>query len=204
MSVKILIINKGSRYCYFPLFIGDDVSVQQKFGGELSDEEFRKFTLYTTQSNNKHDDESRAKILGFTNNNVRVAPGAIVRIGENQIGTRSYIGLYSYINGDVEVGEDVLVGPHVSVVASNHLFDPTSESFSGRSDLESGKVTIAKGVWLTSGVVVTPGVNIGKCSLICANSVVTSNVPPYSIFAGTPAKQIGHIDAETGQYHWSK
>mgnify|MGYP007079444035 CR=1 FL=1 len=36
-------LNKGSHYCYVPLFIGDDVSVQQKFGGELSDEEFRKF-----------------------------------------------------------------------------------------------------------------------------------------------------------------
>ncbi|MGR5120201.1 acyltransferase [Vibrio astriarenae] len=178
------------------------MSVQQKFGGELTDEEFRKFTLYTAQSNNKHDDEARAQILGFTNSDVRIAPGAIVRIGENQIGTNSYVGLYSYVNGDVTIGEDVLIGPHVSIVASNHVFEPSTHSFSGRSDLQKGKVIIEDGVWLTTGVVITPGNTIGKCSLICANSVVTTDVPAYAIFGGSPAKQLGHIDAETGEYHW--
>ncbi|MDR9827299.1 acyltransferase [Vibrio sp. FNV 38] len=178
------------------------MSVQQKFGGELTDDEFRKFTLYTTQSGNKHDDQTRAQILGFTNDAVRIAPGAIVRIGENQIGTNSYVGLYSYVNGDVTLGEDILIGPNVSIVASNHLFEPSTQSFSGRSDLTEGKVVIEDGVWLTTGVVITPGVTIGKCSLVCANSVVTSNVPPYAIMGGTPAKQLGRIDAETGIYHW--
>ncbi|CAH0529987.1 acyltransferase [Vibrio hippocampi] len=178
------------------------MSVQEKFGGELSDEEFRKFTLYTSQSNNKQDDETRAQILGFTNANVRVAPGAIIRIGDNQIGCRSYIGLYSYINGDVEIGEEVAIGPHVSVVASNHVFDPATQSFSARSCGVKGKVIIENGVWLTTGVVVTPGVTIGRGSLVCANSVVTCGVEPYSIVAGSPAKVVGRIDAESGEYHW--
>ncbi|MFV8429386.1 acyltransferase [Vibrio owensii] len=178
------------------------MSVQKKFGGELSDEEFRKFTLYTTQSNNKQDDEARAQILGFTNENVRIAPGAIVRIGENQIGPRSYVGLYSYINGDVAIGEDVAIGPHVSIIAGNHVFDPVTNCFSGRSCWEEGKVVIQRGVWLTTGVVITPGTTIGECALVCANSVVTSDVPAYAIVAGTPAKQVGRIDPESGQYHW--
>ncbi|WP_199482477.1 acyltransferase [Vibrio owensii] len=178
------------------------MSVQEKFGGELSDEEFRKFTLYTNQSNNKLDDETRAKILGFSNDNVRVAPGAIIRIGENQIGHRSYVGLYSYINGDVTIGEDVAIGPHVSVVASNHIFSPATQSFSGRSCLIQGKVTIENGVWLTTGVVITPGVTVGRGSLVCANSVVVQNVGPFSIVAGAPAKVVGRIDAESGEYHW--
>lgn len=180
------------------------MSVQKKFGGELTDEEFRKFTLYASKSNNYEDDTTRAQILGFTNEDVRIAPGAIVRIGENQIGSKSYIGLYSYINGDVTIGQNVLVGPHVSIVASNHLYSPEDDCFSARSDLTVGKVEIEDGVWLTSGVVVTPGVSIGKCSLICANAVVTSNVEPYSINAGSPAKCIGNIDRETGEYRWFK
>ncbi|WP_413285412.1 acyltransferase [Vibrio sp. MA40-2] len=180
------------------------MSVQKKFGGELSDEEFRKFTLYLNQSNNKQDDESRAKILGFTNDNVRVAPGVIIRIGDQQIGRGSYVGLYSYINGDVSIGEDVLIGPHVSMVASNHVYDPITQSFSGRSSLDKGKVIIENGVWLTTGVVVTPGVTIGRCSLVCANTVVTHDVAPFSIVAGTPAKVVGYIDEKTGQYHWHK
>ena len=180
------------------------MSVQKKFGGELSEEEFRKFTLYTTQSGNFEDDNSRAAILGFTNERVRIAPGAIVRIGDNQIGTKSYIGIYSYINGDVNIGENVLIGPHASIVASNHVYSPDDDFFSGRTDLDKGKVIIEDGVWLTSGVVVTPGVTIGRCSLVCANSVVTSDVEPYAIVGGTPAIALGKIDRETGQYTWFK
>lgn len=178
------------------------MSVQEKFGGELSEEEFRKFTLYTTQSNNFEDDNSRAKILGFINERVRIAPGAIVRIGENQIGARSFVGIYSYVNGDVTIGENVLIGPHASIVGSNHVYSPEDDFFSGRSDPVKGKVVIEDGVWLTSGVVITPGVTIGRCSLVCANSVVTNDVAPYSIVGGTPALLLGKIDRITGKYIW--
>lgn len=180
------------------------MSVQEQFGGELSQEEFRKFTLYTTQSNNFEDDNCRANILGFVNERVRIAPGAIVRIGENQIGKSSYVGLYSYVNGDVSIGENVLIGPHASIVASNHVYLADDDYFSGRSDIEKGKVVIEDGVWLTSGVVITPGVTVGRCSLVCANSVVTNDVEPYAIVGGTPAVQLGKIDRETGKYTWFK
>lgn len=180
------------------------MSVQKKFGGELTDDEFRKFTLYCTQSNNSDDDSTRAKILGFTNNKVRVAPGAVIRINQHQIGEHSYIGLHSYINGDVTIGKNVLIGPHVSIVASNHLYDKNTDCFSDRSNPEKGKVIIEDGVWLTSGVVVTPGVTIGRCALVCANSVITQSINPYAIVAGTPAIQIGEIDSQSGQYHWFK
>ena len=178
------------------------MSVQKQFGGELSQEEFRKFTLYTTQSNNLEDDNCRANILGFVNEKVRIAPGAIVRIGDKQIGKNSYIGLYSYINGDVTIGENVFIGPHVSIVASNHVYSPSDDFFSDRSDIETGKVIIEDGVWLTSGVVITPGVIVGRCSLICANSVLTSDVEPYTIVGGVPAIALGKIDRETGKYNW--
>ena len=178
------------------------MSVQQEHGGELTAEEFRKFTLYCNQSNNYHDDTKRAEILGQTAQDVRIAPGAIVRIRENQIGRKSYIGLYSYINGNIEIGENVLIGPTANIVGSNHVFNPEDDFFSSRSDDEAGKVVIEDGVWLTGGVTVTPGCRIGRCALVCANSVVTSNIPAYAIAAGTPAKVIGSIDPETGDYHW--
>ncbi len=178
------------------------MSVQKKHGGELTEEEFRKFTLYTAKSNNALDDIYRAQILGFTNEKVKIAPGAIVRIGNEQIGKNSYIGLYSYINGNVSIGEYVLIGPHVSIVASNHLYDPESNYFSGRTSLDTGSVVIEDGAWLTSGVVITPGVTIGTCTLVCANSVVTTSTKPYSIVAGSPARVIGKIHPETGAYEW--
>ena len=61
---------------------------------------------------------------------------------------------------------------------------------------------IGQGSWLASGVTVTAGVKIGKKNLICANSVVTKSTADYAIMAGTPAKQIGRIEPETGEYIW--
>jgi len=179
------------------------MSVQIKHGGELTEQEFRKFTLYSCNSNNALDDKERAKILGFPEN-IRIAPGAIVRIDNKNIGANTYIGLYSYINGDVNIGENVFIGPHASIVASNHVYSPDADYFSDRSDLKMGKVVIEDGVWLTSGVVITPGCTIGKCALICSNAVVTDNVAPYSIIAGAPAKKIGEIDPASGEYCWIK
>lgn len=195
---------KRERWSLNCNFYGESMSVQEKFGGELTDDEFKKFTLYTTQSSNFEDDNTRAKILGFTNDRVRIALGALVRIDGNQIGEHSYVGLYSYINGDVSIGKHVLIGPHVSIVASNHLYDPSTDYFSARSATKNNNVIIEDGVWLTSGVVVTPGVTIGKCALVCANSVVTQSIKPYAIVAGSPATQIGEIDSKNGEYRWFK
>jgi len=110
--------------------------------------------------------------------------------------------LYSYVNGDIEIGENVLIGPTANIVGSNHVFNPDDDCFSSRSDDVAGKVVIEDGVWLTGGVTVTPGCRIGRCALICANSVVTGDIPPYAIAAGTPAKVIGSIDPKTGEYRW--
>ena len=67
---------------------------------------------------------------------------------------------------------------------------------------EPKPITIGDGSWLASGCTVTSGVTIGRANLICANSVVTKSTPDYAIMAGTPARQIGEIDPETGEYHW--
>jgi acetyltransferase-like isoleucine patch superfamily enzyme len=91
----------------------------------LSEDEFARFTRYCNASDNEIDNANRACVLGFTGGNVRVAPGAIVRIGSNQPSENVFIGLYCYGNGDVTIGENVLIGPHCSITAGHHAFDPT-------------------------------------------------------------------------------
>ena len=53
-----------------------------------------------------------------------------------------------------------------------------------------GGIIIEDDCWLGSHVTVTKGVRIGKGSVIGANSVVTKDIPPYSVAVGTPAKVI--------------
>ena len=168
----------------------------------INAEEFERFTLYCNASDNQADNLRRAQILGFNAENVRIAPGAIVRIGKRDIGAHSFIGLYSYINGDVTIGENVLIGPHCSVTAGHHTFEAETASFSGRSPAEENPIVIGDGTWLASGCVVTAGVTVGRANLLCANCVLTKDSPDFAIMAGVPAKQIGRIDPQSGAYIW--
>lgn len=171
----------------------------------FSDEEFVKFTEYQHLTNEKEYNERRAEIIGIKAEGVQVAPGANVRIPLDNIGRGSFIGLFCYLNGNVKIGENVLIGPHCSIVAGNHKFSSESGWFSARTEgAGDDSVVIGDGSWLASGVTVTPGVKIGKANLICAGAVVTKSTADYAIMAGVPAKQVGYIDSESGEYVWNK
>ena len=167
------------------------------------DELFELFTEYVHLTNDREHNYKRARIIGIKSEKVQVAPGANVRIPKDQIGNNIFIGLYNYLNGNVTIEDNVLIGPHCSIIASNHTFDPETGWFSGRSpETEDESVVIGKGTWIASGVTVTPGVKIGKANLICSGAVLTKSTEDYSIMAGIPAKKVGHIDKATGEYIW--
>lgn len=171
----------------------------------LTEEEFTRLTLYCNASDNAIDNRNRARILGLTAEGVGVAPGAIIRLHEGSgVGANTFIGLYCYINGKVTIGENCLIGPHCSLPAGNHTYDPATDRFSARSGPEKNFIIIGDGTWLGSGCMVMGGVKVGRCNLVCANSVVTKDTADYAIMAGTPARQIGRIDRQTGQYIWFK
>jgi acetyltransferase-like isoleucine patch superfamily enzyme len=170
----------------------------------ISDEMFALLTRYANQSDNKTDNLHRAELLGFGGRNVQIAPGGIVRVDPELIGSNIFIGLYSYINGKVTIGNNVLIGPHSSITAGHHKFDPSTGWFSARTGSDGDdSIVIGEGSWLASGVTVTAGVKLGKANLVCANAVVTKNTPDYAIMAGVPARIVGHIDPVTGKYHWN-
>jgi len=170
----------------------------------ISDELFAQLTEYCNQSDNGPDDALRGELLGFGGRRVLVAPGAIIRVPDkSKIGSHIFIGLYSYVNGPVTIEDDVLIGPHCSLTAGHHKFDPATGCFSARSDKDyDNSIVIGRGSWLATGVTVTAGVKIGRANLICANAVVTKSTPDYAIMAGVPACHVGRIDPKTGEYHW--
>ena len=170
---------------------------------QISDEDFAEYVRLTSLSDNGPDDRRRAKALGFTGEDVLVAPGAILRIPREQVGSDIFFGLYCYANGNVTVGDHVLIGPHCSIAAGNHKFDPKTGCFSARTEKDyDNSIVIGTGSWLASNVTVTAGVKIGRANLVCAGAVVTKSTPDYAIMAGIPAKQVGRIDPETGEYLW--
>ena len=172
---------------------------------KLNEEEFLKTTRYCNAGDNGEDNTRRAVLLGF-DESVMVAPGAIIRLSPSgYIRNHCFIGLYCYINGNVQIEDNVLIGPGCALPAGQHKFDPATGWFSGRTEPDGDEsISVGFGSWLCSHVTVTPGVKIGRANLICAGAVVTKSTQDYAIIAGVPAKQVGHIDKETGEYVWYK
>jgi len=168
----------------------------------LAEQQFRQLTEYCNRSDNAIDNLNRAVALGFNaDDQVMVAPGAIIRLAEGaSIGRDTFIGLYSYVNGAVTIGQRVLIGPHCCITSNTHCFDVENQTFQGPNRRQP--VVIGSGTWLAAGCTVTPGVMIGRCNLICANCVVTRSTPDYAIVAGTPGRVVGKVDPTSGQLVW--
>ena len=75
-----------------------------------------------------------------------------------------------------------------------YLGNSNASSFGSYYNLEYAKpITIENDCWLASNVIVCGGVTIGKGSVIGAGSVVTRNIPPYSLAAGNPCRVIREL-----------
>ena len=92
--------------------------------------------------------------------------------------------------GTIRIGDDVLFGPDVFVTDHNHGMDPEAPGGYSPQNITIQNVTIEEGVWLGQRVCVLPGVTIGAHSIVGTNSVVTNDLPPYTMAVGSPAKVI--------------
>ena len=170
---------------------------------EISDEEFEKYTRFNNDPHNLAYLLKRAELMGF-DNEVMIAPGALVNVPIEKIGRKVLFSFHCYVNGDVTIGDNVLIGPHCSVTAGDHKFDPKTKAFNtlrNNNDFDVS-IVIGEGSWLAHAVTVTSGVRIGRGNLICAGAVVTKNTPDFAIMAGIPARQVGEINPDTGEYIW--
>lgn len=120
------------------------------------------------------------------------------------IGDRTQIGLnFTAICSDtLQIGNDVLIAAGVMVTTQNHGMDPESPKSYQHQPLSSAPVRIADGCWIGERAVILPGVSIGEKCIIGANSVVTRDIPAYSIAAGMPARVVKVWDFE--QHCWRK
>ena len=91
--------------------------------------------------------------------------------------------------GGIEIGDNVQIGPHVTIVTDNH-------DLKNRYVLKCRKVVIGNNVWIGAGVSIMPGVYIGENAVIAGGAVVTKDVPPDSIGGGNPAKVIRKLGTD--------
>lgn len=93
----------------------------------------------------------------------------------------------------VEIGEHCMLANGCFVTDGNHRFDDPTTPVPWQGFTTKGPTRIGDNVWLGANVVVTSGVTIGSRCVVGANSVVTIDLPPFSIAAGAPARVLRTI-----------
>ena len=103
--------------------------------------------------------------------------------------------------GKVTIGDNCMFAPNVAIYTAGHPIHPDSRN----SMYEYGiQVSIGDNCWLGGNTIVCPGVKIGNNVVIGAGSVVTKDIPDWSIAAGNPCRVIRTIKEEDRKYYYKK
>lgn len=129
--------------------------------------------------------------------NVKISKGLIIDCfgGKVKIGNNVFIGPYTIIygHGNVEIGDDCLIGMGCKIISANHKIPSQNELIRKQPD-RTGKIIICNDVWLGADVKVLASVKIGQGSIVGAGSVVTKNILNHAYYAGVPAIKIKDRD----------
>ena len=114
------------------------------------------------------------------------AGGNEIRVGHNVFVNQNCT---FYDLGGLDIADDVMIGPNVSIITSGHPLEPSQ-----RRAVTIGKpIVIERNVWIAAGATIIGGVTVGENSVVAAASVVTRNVPPNTLVGGNPARVIRSI-----------
>jgi acetyltransferase-like isoleucine patch superfamily enzyme len=115
---------------------------------------------------------------------------ARIRIGA---GTSLNMGVMVAAVELVEIGEYCMFANGCFITDSNHRFDDPDKPVPWQGFTSKGPTRVGDNVWCGANVVIGSGVTVGERCVIGANSVVTHDVPPFSVAAGAPAEVIRTI-----------
>lgn len=120
-------------------------------------------------------------------------------LGSVRIGQGTSLQHGTQLHGDVDIGAGCTCAANLYIASTSHRYldEPSlpirwqdARAMKNWMPEYSRPVVVEEDCWLGINVVICPGVTVGRGSVVGANSVVTSNVPPYSVIAGTPARLI--------------
>jgi acetyltransferase-like isoleucine patch superfamily enzyme len=134
--------------------------------------------------------------------NLHIGIGSIIFAPRKMvIGRDVYIGKFCTIACDGEIGDYVIVANNVGLIGRydhDHrcVGKPIRHApWLGEPEYRGAgrglKIIVGEDVWIGFGAVVLSGVTVGRGAIIAAGSVVTSDISPYAIVAGNPAKKVG-------------
>lgn len=120
-------------------------------------------------------------------------------IGDVIIGNNSMVGIGSVLTGPVEIGNNVIMAQHVGISGLNHGYTDIDIPIRDQK-CTAAVVKIEDDCWIGTNAVITAGVTIGKHAIVAGGSVVTKDVPPYSVVGGNPARILRQYNPASGQW----
>lgn len=108
-----------------------------------------------------------------------------------RVGSKVFINHGCTLNdiGGIDIGDEVMIGPNVSLLSSGHPLEPAER----RRAITAAPIVIGRNVWIGAGATVLQGVTVGDDAVIAAGAVVTSDVPAATLVAGVPARVIREL-----------
>lgn len=152
---------------------------------------------------------------------VRIGDGVMFPLQTKVLGTKTYIKDGTIINGpmvikgsgSVSIGKYCGIAENLYIISSNHKTDyaDIGGMFSENVDTNKGPIYIGNNVWIGDNVTILTGVTIGDGAAVGTGSVVTRDIPPFSIAVGAPAKVIKYRFSDKvinklldiGWWHWN-
>nr|WP_305123083.1 acyltransferase [Rufibacter sediminis] len=122
-------------------------------------------------------------------------------MGPVHIGSNTFVGLFDVVIGPVTIGDHVIIAQHVVISGLNHGYEQIGIPIKDQTCTTS-EIIVEDECWIGANAVITAGVRIGRHSVVAGGSVVTKDVPPYSVVGGNPAKVLKQYNSETAQ--WEK
>lgn len=162
--------------------------------------------LLNVKINNHTNDKSKIQFGDFCNVSCQIT---LNKKGSIKVGNYVFINYAKFrIDYDLIIGDNCMIGPNVTLWdTDNHPISvgkrhqqtldfamnfPLTRSYEANGD----SITIGSDVWIGMDALILGGVKIGDGAIIAARSVVTRDVEPYTIVAGSPAKKVGTVPYE--------
>lgn len=106
-----------------------------------------------------------------------------------ELNDNSGIGDFTFFQGEVEIGKNVMIAPYCSFIATDHNYQAMDKCIKEQGYIDK-KIIIGNNVWIGMKSIIIKGVKVGDGAIIAAGSVVTKDVPSNAIVGGNPAKII--------------
>jgi acetyltransferase-like isoleucine patch superfamily enzyme len=117
--------------------------------------------------------------------------GVKIRVGDGTVISRRVIISASRF---VVIGKDVMIAPNTMILDTDHAYENIQVPIAHQGFSCKGGIEIGDGCWIAYGAVILGGVSVGKQSVVGANSVITKDIPPFSVAVGNPARVIKTYD----------